>query len=814
MKLTLHKFKCWQNLTLEIPIGAMVLLKGRSGQGKSTILKAIAWALYGQVKKITPHHMGNAKTTVTYEYNNVTITRSKNPNKLIYDDGVMYEDAEAQTKINFIYGEYDVWLSTSYVGQRLQNYFLIASNLGKMELLNKIAFHEEDPNEYLEKIEKHYNEARTQHQCQLDLYQKKLEQINDYDCEISKYYKSSKDVDFLHDQLLKLKEQHCYLIEKKNKKNIELAIKHNKEEELKNIVIEDVEIPLKLSFDLINGRYKVENELEKFEKHYKEFKSLMEIREKKIFYEKQLKNIDKITESFTIVDLQQSIYQETTYAENDILFKQLDLTHDIEEVNDYIDYLNTILEAQERLSKQQQLDELTINLNNLPNIISDYTKYDFSELQNQIDNLVLEQGSLQHQLQHLIESQNSISCPYCEEEVLYKNGQLVKVTVTDNTDVDSVNKKLSIVKDNINKLKKEISDLKLEESKIRKENEQYSNTKQHLLSEIEKLTLNIKTLPINDCDKLLSVKEKEQVYKTLLKLKNIKIVTLPTHKSDDIKMFFKNKEEYDKQQQLLEQYNTLPDSPYIVTDDDLVIMNDFIKNYKIKLNYLMAQQQRKKLLKEQIDQMIIEEVEDVDIENKILTIEEQIEKSKKAYEMINQHDILSQERDMLLDLTTKANYLGELKQIASNIECKVLEGLVGTISSHVYDVCQNMFDQEIKMDIHLYKLLKSARVKPSVNFTVIYQGGVYDSVHDLSFGELDRTSLAMTLALNRISTGHIMIFDETLKGLDTELQMDVVKNIRENCNSTVFIVDHDGLEGMFDHVIDVTEYQQFRIMAS
>ncbi len=83
MKLTLKKFKCYNKLNLEIPIGAIVLLKGKSGAGKSTILKSIDWVLYGNVKKITPHLLSNAKTVVKYEYNGITITRFKNPNHLI-----------------------------------------------------------------------------------------------------------------------------------------------------------------------------------------------------------------------------------------------------------------------------------------------------------------------------------------------------------------------------------------------------------------------------------------------------------------------------------------------------------------------------------------------------------------------------------------------------------------------------------------------------------------------------------------------------------------------------------------------------------
>ena len=817
MKLSLKKFKCYKKLELEIPIGAIVLLKGKSGGGKSTILKSIDWVLYGNVKKITPHLLSNAKTVVKYEYNGITITRFKNPNHLIYDDGnTLYEDAEAQKKINYMYGESDVFASTSFLSQRMQNFFLSASNANKLILLNKICFQDQDPNEYLDKIENYYNEARTLQQCQLDLFKIKSQQIEPYDINVAKHALSANQIDLLQQKLISLYEKEKLLIELKNKQNIAIAIKKNKEEEFNNIMIDNEPLSLHLSFDIINGTYLLNNDnLLNLERHYHEFKAIYNINEQKSKIETQLKDVLLIKKSFTLVDLQESISNEKIYEENDTLFKQLDLTHNIDDINDYIAHLNELLAAQDTLIKQQQLSELNKKYQLLPNNVVNDEQYDTNHLENEVDQLVLEQGSLQHQLQHLIEAQTAIQCPYCEEEVLYKNGKLTKIILTDNLDIDEVNKRLKTIKDSIINHKQNIDQLKLEHTKVKKLDDEQSNTKNHLLKNIEKLKKEIDQLPTTDIDQILNTKEKDTIYKTLLKLKNVKIVSLPIYKSNEIKEYFKNKEEYDKQQHLLEQYNALPTTTHNVTNEDLTILNDYIKKYKIQLNKLITQKERQQLLIKQINDIVIEDVEDVDIVKlEILNIIEKIDKSNKALTMIDQQIQLSQEKDILIESTYKANNLGQLKQIASDIECRVLEGLISTISSHVYDVCQNMFDQEIKIEINLYKLLKSSRVKPCVNFTVIYKGGKFENISDLSFGEYDRTSLAMTLALNRISTGHIIMFDETLKSLNIELQMDVVKTIRENCNSTVFIVDHDGLEGMFDHVIDVDQLDHCKIIAS
>src|SRR5205823_13933675 len=84
----------------------------------------------------------------------LTITRQKNPNQFILSHNQKsYEDKVAQSIIDNMFGTYDIWLASCYIGQGCRNTFLTAPNNGKMELLNSIAFHEEDPNIYIDRIE-------------------------------------------------------------------------------------------------------------------------------------------------------------------------------------------------------------------------------------------------------------------------------------------------------------------------------------------------------------------------------------------------------------------------------------------------------------------------------------------------------------------------------------------------------------------------------------------------------------------------------------------------------------------------------------
>ena len=168
MRITFREFRCWDDLTIEVPIGSITLVKGNSGAGKTTILQGITWCLYGNIRLVAPNHLEKAKTRVTIELpysiggksGLLSINRQKSPNRLIVSHGGnVYEDKVAQAIIDEMFGKYDIWVASCYIGQGCRNTFLTAPNTGKMELLNSIAFHEEDPTFYIERLDASISET-------------------------------------------------------------------------------------------------------------------------------------------------------------------------------------------------------------------------------------------------------------------------------------------------------------------------------------------------------------------------------------------------------------------------------------------------------------------------------------------------------------------------------------------------------------------------------------------------------------------------------------------------------------------------------
>lgn len=128
MKLTLKNFKCYHCQSFEFDDDTLTLISGPSGQGKTTILQAIQFALYGST--LQKYLISHNRTTceVVLEYKEFKIKRMKRPNILYVNwKNCVYEDKEAQVLLNKYFG-----VINSCV------FFLDLSHFEKMDFLEKI----------------------------------------------------------------------------------------------------------------------------------------------------------------------------------------------------------------------------------------------------------------------------------------------------------------------------------------------------------------------------------------------------------------------------------------------------------------------------------------------------------------------------------------------------------------------------------------------------------------------------------------------------------------------------------------------------
>lgn len=135
----------------------LTLIYGQSGAGKTTILKAIKWVLFGTVRRVY-NHKGKGKacevhmSDIPTKKGTITIIRKKNPNVLeISIDGKNYSNKVAQDLIESFFGSEQLWSSVSYVAQKSICGFLSASANDKFKLLNDMAL-SESPEKYIKVV--------------------------------------------------------------------------------------------------------------------------------------------------------------------------------------------------------------------------------------------------------------------------------------------------------------------------------------------------------------------------------------------------------------------------------------------------------------------------------------------------------------------------------------------------------------------------------------------------------------------------------------------------------------------------------------
>jgi len=138
MKIKLKNFKCYNNKEFDFGVKGIALLSGMSGSGKTTILQAIHFVLFGTGNKLISY--GKSSCKVEFEYDDLKVVRTKRPNRLIVND--IHEDESGQSIINKKFGKnFEV---TGYISQNARNSFILKSPIEKLAFLENFAFEDID----------------------------------------------------------------------------------------------------------------------------------------------------------------------------------------------------------------------------------------------------------------------------------------------------------------------------------------------------------------------------------------------------------------------------------------------------------------------------------------------------------------------------------------------------------------------------------------------------------------------------------------------------------------------------------------------
>jgi DNA repair exonuclease SbcCD ATPase subunit len=161
MRLELSNFKCHETKEFEFTENNVVLVSGKSGVGKTSIMEAIVFVLFGSGRKITKHGQKSCyvRLQIKVKGKALDIKRTKGPNRLTVEycmDNTVdkpnhYEDAAAQGIIDELFGhQYE---SVGYLSQSSVNSFVLMGPQEKLTFLENLVFKSSELKDIKQKIQ-------------------------------------------------------------------------------------------------------------------------------------------------------------------------------------------------------------------------------------------------------------------------------------------------------------------------------------------------------------------------------------------------------------------------------------------------------------------------------------------------------------------------------------------------------------------------------------------------------------------------------------------------------------------------------------
>lgn len=848
MELKLQGFRCYENKTFTFPNKGIVLLEGESGAGKTTILQSITWCLYGKIRNVECNRNSKKKKMfVQWKMDKgcvcskeVVIYRQKHPNLLKIRYGLLeMVDDVAQEKINNLFGTHSIWNLSSYIPQHQFNPLFTSSATGGLQYLNCIAFLEQDPSSYINKIQEEWKESK----IRFDIKQKSFEE----QCNEFKEYLSSNNIQkdkYCSEEDLSSKKENLKSLEldltekqkitrsyEKDLVSLQMLEKQEKSvsEHLKDVCSKhDYTFPI----DLLSRSSIIES----FECYISENKNLSRLQTK-------IDNIEDEIEEFSKKGIQEvedkSLYykykkEKEPYSRLLKICKKYNIKVEISEIEQRIQYIQRMFNVLDVLGTYCKMMEIHDEVKNFPK---------HSEVSEE------KMLGCQERILSLKQSLSTLKCPKCNISLRYHKGVLEKYKdeiedeETSNTSLqekldaeikhleelrkkDKENKRREVLVNQFNHYKK----LFLEERETLSEDEKNSlkehSKKDFCLSQDNKKKLKQEQEDLKQVfywGKDYVSEEGSLSFPSDLEIEQLKLGIEKKEKSQHLSRLEEEKQnletkiqkliELDDVSQMLKILKHEKDCPELETIDHkfqqfkkecilLKEQNTMKTHLDKELSKNKKEQEKLKNTSDKLEQS----QEELDkLSKEITSLKQNIEDADLAIKAINKQKKLEIAREEIVEIAEKVKYLDMLKQIAVDTECQVLDNVVHHINNTVNTLSEDIFTNNINVQLKLYKELKTKKkITPKVNFIIRYKAGEFSSPQEISGGEQSRLSLLFTLALNRWNNSKFLLLDETFSSLDQEIKIECLRAIHKVIpQSLVLCVDHTNIEGHYDHVLSI-----------
>jgi chromosome segregation ATPase len=265
-----------------------------------------------------------------------------------------------------------------------------------------------------------------------------------------------------------------------------------------------------------------------------------------------------------------------------------------------------------------------------------------------------------------------------------------------------------------------------------------------------------------------------------------------------------------------------------------------INDLEKKIQQLLIYKREKETIQKQIEEvykdidLINEElstlvgIDDNSVQNDIIDLKEKITKKQSIEETLqkrkekieryivelekyNEYQILVRQLQSVKDdekIFERALIKAEtMFKLINDAETLSLQNTVDNINIELQEYIISFFGENVSAELITYKEGKDGEKKSSIDVSIIKDGESI-SLDSLSGGEFDRIALALFLAFNKVSNSRLIILDECLSSLHSELVEEIVEMIKTKLNhKLVLFTLHQANTGMFSEIIDVEQYR-------
>ena len=816
MKLRLKNFRCYEDNEFDFGENGVTLISGPSGKGKTTLMMAIEFALFGSGNKLQTY--GKKSCSVELSVNqDLKIYRQKGPNRLIVND--VYEDDAGEAIINEHFGSN---MLACYIPQNIRKSFILMSPPERLEFLESFAFSGidiQDIKSRAKSLIKKLNDEHTETIGSLKAAKISLDHITKPEnvtlpikCSLENREKMEKNEHVKH--------KNCGIVIRRCEKEIDrLKIEHADTRILANSIadkqtqVEALKIKLtsqvieKPDFEMLKS---LKRDLETITKH----KILIRLNDE---YTKNSNQLDELVESETemlktkISELESIMWRDMSKEETE-------------------NQVQIWKEESEKLDRKRQLQKIleTKKIGDDFEVVFKDTEKELNEVVSRIEKMSVELNRVSsiYELQ-----KESYKCPHCrsilrlvDKELIYNNIGL------DYDDLGSIKAQLESMRQDIQRLKTTESDLKKKFETMRKTKIQKDDVLQQIQEVedvIEEAKEEFKSITEYQTENLQYEKELQSMKNSL---KNgVFSDTIARLRANTAGLKLKISQYGDISQTILQSFGTTINEEELRQQID--VLNADCSEYSRFQHESQLTEKNIQSLEDSITVLTRKHIDTwgsvkdtSEIVHLIANKEDEINSTRdkenvckqnlllieKYKKYISQLDTYNNFKTRVEDLEIKEATLRKDYTAACHFRDKIIEAesisittLINNINTHAQFYLEQFFtDDPISVRLCAFKELKDGS-KPQINLEIDYKGIEHD-LQMLSGGEMSRVILAFTLALSEMQNSKFVMLDESTASLDQELTASVIEGIKEHfSDKLVLVIAHQVVQGSFDKVVKI-----------